>query len=102
MEKGIINKPVAKSVFEEAFKSRKAPSEIVKSRGLEQVSDEDALREIVRKVLSENEDAVQSYLGGKEKALNFLLGQVMRATRGKANPNVVKKVLKNELQARSG
>ncbi|MCD6362469.1 MAG: Asp-tRNA(Asn)/Glu-tRNA(Gln) amidotransferase subunit GatB [Synergistetes bacterium] len=102
LEKGIINKPVAKSVFEEAFKSRKAPSEIVKSRGLEQVSDEDALREIVRKVLSENEDAVQSYLGGKEKALNFLLGQVMRATRGKANPNVVKKVLKNELQARSG
>ncbi len=101
LEKGVINKPVAKSVFEEAFKSKKAPSEIVKSRGLEQVSDEDALREIVRKVLSENEDAVQSYLGGKEKALNFLLGQVMRATRGKANPNVVKKVLRDELQARS-
>ncbi len=102
LEKGVINKPVAKSVFEEAFKSKRSPSEIVKNRGLEQVSDEDTLKEVVRKVLSENEDAVQSYLGGKEKALNFLLGQVMRATRGKANPNVVKKVLRDELQTRSG
>ncbi|KUK13765.1 MAG: Asp-tRNA(Asn)/Glu-tRNA(Gln) amidotransferase subunit GatB [Synergistetes bacterium] len=101
LEKGVVNNQVAKSVFEEAVKTRREPLDIVKAKGLEQVSDETAIRDIVKSVLSENQDAVQSYLSGKEKAFNFLLGQVMRATKGKANPSVVRKVLEEELKSLS-
>ncbi|MBC7337852.1 MAG: Asp-tRNA(Asn)/Glu-tRNA(Gln) amidotransferase GatCAB subunit B, partial [Clostridia bacterium] len=72
LEKGVVNNQVAKSVFEEAVKTRREPLDIVKAKGLEQVSDETAIRDIVKSVLSENQDAVQSYLSGKEKAFNFL------------------------------
>lgn len=101
LDSGVINAQVAKAVFEEAVKSRKAPREIVKSKGLEQVSDESAIRDAVRGVLAENQDAVQSYLSGKDKAFNFLLGQVMRVTKGKANPAVVRRVLEEELKVLS-
>lgn len=101
LDNGVINAQIAKSVFEEAVRLRRFPHEIVKSKGLEQVSDESAIREAVKSVLAENQDAVHSYLSGKDKAFNFLLGQVMRVTKGKANPAVVRKVLEEELKALS-
>ncbi len=101
LEKGVINNQVAKAVFEESIRERRAPIDIVKSKGLEQVSDEEALKDAVKRVLEENEDAVKSYLSGKDKAFNFLLGQVMKVTKGKANPAVVRKVLEEELKALS-
>lgn len=100
LERGVVNNQVAKAVFEESIRERRSPLEIVKAKGLEQVSDEDALKDAVRRVISENEDAVQSYLSGKDKAFNFLLGQVMKASKGKANPAMVRRILEEELKAR--
>lgn len=93
MDKGTISGKIAKQVFEEMFTSGQGAEEIVKSKGLLQISDEDAIRAIVQQVLAANPQSVEDYVGGKEKALGFLVGQVMKETRGKANPGLVNKLL---------
>jgi len=77
--------------------TKKDPKTIVKEEGLEVVNDESALLGIVRKVIENNPQSVADYKGGKEKAFGFLVGQVMKETRGKANPQLVNKLLKEEL-----
>jgi aspartyl-tRNA(Asn)/glutamyl-tRNA(Gln) amidotransferase subunit B len=97
IQDGTISGKIAKEVFEEMFKDGGDPAEIVKRRGLVQISDEGQLIPIVDEVIAANPKVVEDYRGGKEKAFTFLVGQVMKATRGKANPGLVNKLLKERL-----
>lgn len=96
-EDGTITGTVAKQVFDTMLESGRGARDIVEADGLAQVSGGDELTEIVRKVISENEKAVGDYRAGKESAVKFLVGQVMKATRGRANPQVVQELLVEEL-----
>lgn len=88
-----ISNNIGKKVLRDMFETGKKPDEIVKEKGLIQISDEDELKEIVTKILSENEQSVIDYKNGKDRALGFMVGQVMKATRGKANPQMVNKMI---------
>jgi aspartyl-tRNA(Asn)/glutamyl-tRNA(Gln) amidotransferase subunit B len=88
-----VNLNTAKLVFEEMFATGEPPATIVERKGLSQVSDADELADIVERVLDENPRQVAEYLGGKEQIGKWLLGQVMKATRGRANPQVARGVL---------
>ncbi len=94
---GTISGKIAKSVFEEMMKTGKAPDVIVKEKGLVQISDTGELEKQVQTVLAENPSEVKRYLDGKEQILGFLVGQIMRVTRGKANPKIVNEILRKEL-----
>ena len=95
---GTISGKIAKDVFAEMMISKKSPSEIVKEKGLEQVSDDTEILKLIDKVISENEDKVKDYLGGKDKLFGFFVGQVMKLSQGKANPGIVNKLLKEKLK----
>ncbi len=97
MDKGTISGKIAKTVFEEMFESGKDSEQIVKEKGLMQISDEGAIASEVDRVLADNPKVVEDYRAGKEKALGFLVGQVMKATRGKANPDLVNKLLRDKM-----
>ncbi len=97
MDEGVISGRIAKDVFEETFHTGRDPEEIVKERGLVQISDEDELGRIVAEVLEANPNVVEDYRNGKDKALGYLIGQVMKATRGKANPQMVNRLFKEKL-----
>jgi aspartyl-tRNA(Asn)/glutamyl-tRNA(Gln) amidotransferase subunit B len=79
------------------FETGKKPAKIVEEKGLVQISDEGELEKIIDKVIQENPQSVEDYRNGKEKALGFLVGQVMKHTKGKANPQLVNKLLKGKL-----
>ncbi len=98
IDKGTISGTIAKKVFEKMFESQKDPESIVKEEGLEVVSDEGALVAVVRKILESNPQSVADYKSGKDKAFGFLVGQAMKETRGKANPQLINKLLKEELE----
>ena len=93
-----ISGKIAKDVFAEMMISKKSPSDIVKEKGLEQVSDDTEILKLIDKVISENEDKVKDYLGGKDKLFGFFVGQVMKLSQGKANPGIVNKLLKEKLK----
>lgn len=97
IDKGTISGTIAKKVFDKMFESGKDPETIVKEEGLEVVSDEGALVAVVKKILESNPQSVADYKSGKEKAFGFLVGQAMKETRGKANPQLINKLLKDEL-----
>ncbi|MDO8663898.1 MAG: Asp-tRNA(Asn)/Glu-tRNA(Gln) amidotransferase subunit GatB, partial [Candidatus Wildermuthbacteria bacterium] len=92
---GKISKSAAKEILPEL--TMKQPLEVVKSRGLEQVSDKGDLEKIIKEVILQNQKAVQDYNNGKANALQFLAGQVMAASRGKANPQIVRDILQKLL-----
>jgi len=94
---GTISGKMAKAVFEEMFETGKDPEAIVREKGMVQISDEDSLAFIIEKVIASNQGSVQDYRAGKEKAIGFLVGQVMKETKGQANPGVVNKLLKQKL-----
>lgn len=98
VKKGTIGANVGKEVLEEMFKSGKRAADIVKERGLEQISDTEQLKEIVAEVIAENPGPVQQYLGGKETVIKFLVGQVMKKTRGQANPTLANELLEAALK----
>jgi aspartyl-tRNA(Asn)/glutamyl-tRNA(Gln) amidotransferase subunit B len=98
IDEGTISGKIAKTVFVEMFASGKDPKNIVKEKGLVQISDEGAIIAVVDEVLTKNPKSVEDFRAGKERALGFLVGQVMKATRGKANPELVNKLLKEKLQ----
>jgi len=98
IDKGTISGTIAKKVFEKMFSQGKDPEVIVKEEGLEVVSDESALVAVVKKVIENNPQSVADYKGGKEKAFGFLVGQAMKETKGKANPQLINKILKEELE----
>jgi aspartyl-tRNA(Asn)/glutamyl-tRNA(Gln) amidotransferase subunit B len=97
MEKGTISGKIAKTVFEEMFNTGKDPNAIVKEKGLVQISDEGLIEKVVEEVIAANPKSVDDYKGGKKQALGFLVGQVMKATKGKANPGLVNKLLQEKL-----
>ncbi|MBF7081910.1 Asp-tRNA(Asn)/Glu-tRNA(Gln) amidotransferase subunit GatB [Desulfallas sp. Bu1-1] len=97
MEKGTISGKIAKTVFEEMFNTGKDPNAIVKEKGLVQISDEGLIEKVVEEVIAANPKSVDDYRGGKKQALGFLVGQVMKATKGKANPGLVNKLLQEKL-----
>lgn len=94
---GEINQNTAKSVLAEMLASGKSPSQIVERRGLHQISDVEQIRQVVQRVLDENPAELEIYLGGKETLSQWFFGQVMRATKGKANPAVVRAELEAAL-----
>lgn len=96
-EAGTINQTVAKEVFEKIFREDIDPEKYVEEHGLKTVNDEGALRRTVEDVIAANPQSVADYRGGKEKALGFLVGQTMKAMKGKANPGAVNKLLKELL-----
>jgi aspartyl-tRNA(Asn)/glutamyl-tRNA(Gln) amidotransferase subunit B len=98
IDKGTIGGPVAKAVFEEMFYTGKRASDIVAEKKLSQISDATDLRNIVKQVLNSNAKAVSDYRTGKEQALTFITGQVMRASGGRANPSLAKEILIQELR----
>ena len=94
---GTISNRIAKEVFEEMFETGKAAGVIVDEKGLKQVSDTGAIEAAIDEVMAANMDKVEEYRGGKDKLIGFFMGQVMKATGGKANPGVVNKLLKPKL-----
>lgn len=96
-EAGTINSSVAKDVFEKIFAEDIDPEKYVEEHGLNTVNDEGALQEVLEKVIADNPQAVADYKGGKEKALGALVGQTMKAMKGKANPGMVNQKLKEML-----
>ena len=99
---GTISNSAARDVFERMADSGRSPEAIVEAEGLSQIGDADELRAVVRQVLAENPAAVSRYRSGKTGTLGFLVGQVMRATRGQANPRLVNELLKAALEAPGG
>lgn len=97
VDRGELSVSAAKTVFEDVFASGRSPAEVVRERSLGQVSDADALRAVVRQVVAANPQAVADYRAGKKQAAGFLVGQVMKATKGAANPGVVNRVLSEVL-----
>lgn len=96
-EEGTINGGVAKEVFEKIFSEDIDPERYVEEQGLKSVSDVGELAAIVERVIAENPQSVEDYRGGKEKAIGFLVGQIMKATKGKGNPALVNQLLKERL-----
>jgi aspartyl-tRNA(Asn)/glutamyl-tRNA(Gln) amidotransferase subunit B len=97
IEKGTLSTKMAKSVFEEMFHSGRRAPELVRERGLTQISATPELEAVVDRVLAENAQAVADFKQGREQALKFMVGQVMKATEGQANPQVVNELLRNKL-----
>ncbi len=98
VERGRINATQAKQVFAEVFDSGKAPEQIVRERGFEQISDVGAIEAIIDSVLAANPEPAQRYAAGEDKPLAFLVGQIMRQSQGKANAAVVNELLRKKLR----
>ena len=98
VETGAISTSITKSVFDRMYDSGKSAEDIVSAEGLAQIGDEGALTTAVRAALDANQDAVVQYRNGKTGTFGFLVGQVMKATGGKANPTVVNELLRRELE----
>lgn len=97
VDKGIISLKVAREIFPKLYSSGKAPEQIVQERGLTQVSDAEALEQIIAEVLSKSPAQVAQFKEGKQQVLGFLVGQVMKASGGKANPGKVNELLRKRL-----
>lgn len=97
IEKGTISSAIGKKVIEELFEEPKDPEEIIKEKGWIQISDEGAIKEVVIKIIEANPQSVADYKAGKDKAVGFLVGQAMKETKGKANPQMLNKMFIEEL-----
>jgi aspartyl-tRNA(Asn)/glutamyl-tRNA(Gln) amidotransferase subunit B len=94
----VISGKIAKTVFDEMAQTGKAAQQIVEEKGLVQISDTDAIEEVVANVISNNPKEAEGYKNGKTKLLGFFVGQVMRETKGKANPKLVNDILKRKME----
>tara|TARA_Y200000002_G_scaffold209268_1_gene172582 strand:- start:641 stop:2071 length:1431 start_codon:yes stop_codon:yes gene_type:complete len=92
-----ISGKIGKSIFEEMCINGSSPDQIIESKGLKQITDDDSIEKVVDEVIENNPEQVEGYKSGKEKLLGFFVGQVMRKTQGKANPQAVNKILKEKL-----
>ena len=95
---GKITSKTAKQVLGEMFKKGSDPSHIIEEKGLGQLSNEKEIQEIVKEIVSKNQKPVEDYRKGKENALQFLIGQVMAKSKGRANPDIAKRLLKNTIE----
>ena len=102
IDKGTISSAIGKKVLEELFtyskENMKMPEEIIKEKGWIQISDEKAIKEVVMNILEQNPQSISDYKAGKDKALGFLVGQAMKQTKGKANPQMLNKMFIEELK----
>ena len=98
IDQGTISSSIGKKVLVELFENPRDPEEIIKEKGWIQISDEGAIQEVVSKILEANPQSVADYKGGKDKALGFLVGQAMKETKGKANPQMLNKMFLEELK----
>ena len=97
IDKGTISSSIAKKVLEELFRNPREPEDIVKEKGWAQISDEGEIKKIVCEILEANSESVVDYKAGKDRALGFLVGQAMKATKGKANPQMLNKLFVEEM-----
>ncbi|EAC6874033.1 Asp-tRNA(Asn)/Glu-tRNA(Gln) amidotransferase subunit GatB [Listeria monocytogenes] len=100
IEAGTISSKIAKKVFRELAQNGGDAEQVVKDKGLVQISDEGALRTIISEILDNNEQSIVDFKNGKDRAVGFLVGQVMKATKGQANPPMVNKLLLEEMNKR--
>ena len=98
IDKGTISSAIGKKVIEELFENPKDPEEIIKEKGWIQISDAGAIKQVVEKILEANPQSVADYKAGKDRALGFLVGQAMKETKGKANPQMLNKMFLEELK----
>ena len=98
IDKGTISSAIAKKVFEEMVTTGQNPEKIVEEKGLIQISDEGAIKEVVEKILNANPQSIADYKAGKDRALGFLVGQCMKEMKGKGNPQILNKLILEELQ----
>jgi aspartyl-tRNA(Asn)/glutamyl-tRNA(Gln) amidotransferase subunit B len=98
VDEGTISGKIAKRVFEEMARSGQSARRIVEEKGLAQISDSGAIEDVVAGILAANPTEVEAYRNGKAKLLGFFVGQVMKETRGQANPKLVNDILKRELE----
>jgi len=101
VKEGKINRNTGKELLAEAFRTGRSPEELLRERGLERITDERVLGELAAKVIAENQQAAADFKAGKEEALSFLIGQMMRATRGRADPQRARKLLLQKLSGPS-
>lgn len=99
IEGGAISGKMAKEIIEDMYKTGKEPREIIETKGLVQITDEEALKKAIEEVLAANSAQIEQYRGGREKLFGYFVGQVMKETKGKANPALVNKLLKKMLAA---
>ena len=99
IDDGTISGKLAKQVFEAMWNGEGAPDEIIEQKGLQQISDSSAIEAIIREVLDSNPKQVEQYRGGQQKLLGFFVGQIMKATQGKANPQQVNDLLRKQLDS---
>ncbi len=97
IDKGTISSSIGKKVLEELFENPRDPEDIIKEKGWIQISDEGAIKEVVLKILQANPQSIADYKAGKDRALGFLVGQAMKETKGKANPQMLNKMFLEEL-----
>jgi aspartyl-tRNA(Asn)/glutamyl-tRNA(Gln) amidotransferase subunit B len=97
IDSGAISGKMAKDILRESVETAKRPADIVRKKGLSQITDEGAIDRIVESVLSANPKVVSDFKAGKEAAITFLVGQVMKETKGKANPKIVNELLKKKM-----
>lgn len=97
VDEGKINLTVGKAVFEEAFRTGEDPEAIVNRKGLAQLNDSDEIRAMIKRAIADNPGPVADFKGGKQKAILFFVGQVMKATKGRANPQIVNEIALEEL-----
>jgi aspartyl-tRNA(Asn)/glutamyl-tRNA(Gln) amidotransferase subunit B len=100
IQDGTLSSKLAKKVFQELLEKGGDPEQIVKAKGLVQISDEGTLRQIVTETLDANPQSIEDFKNGKERAIGFLVGQIMKATKGQANPPMVNKILVEEINKR--
>ncbi|SDW86257.1 aspartyl/glutamyl-tRNA(Asn/Gln) amidotransferase subunit B [Marinococcus luteus] len=100
IEKGTISSKIAKQVFADVMEQGGDPEQIVKDKGLMQISDEGELKQVVDGILDNNPQSIEDYKNGKDKALGFLVGQVMKETKGKANPQMVNSLILEGMEQR--
>jgi aspartyl-tRNA(Asn)/glutamyl-tRNA(Gln) amidotransferase subunit B len=98
IDEGVISGKMAKDVFEKMFKTGRDASQIVKESGITQITDENELFEVIDNVIKGNPKSVNDFNEGKEKVLNFLVGQVMRYTKGRAKPDFVFEAIKQRIK----
>ena len=97
VEEGVISGKIAKTVFDEMARTGKPAKQIVEEKGLVQITDSDALEEVILKIISTHPKEVEAYRNGKTKLLGFFVGQIMKQTRGQANPKLANELLKAKL-----
>ena len=97
IDEDVISAKIAKAVFDEMAQTGEAPGKIVEKKGLVQVTDHSELEGIVNEIIKNNPDEVAAFRGGKTKLMGFFVGQVMRETKGKANPKIVNRILNEKL-----